>query len=407
MPTLVSVGLPTQYANSRKLVRLSSGVLYCVYHRTEAERWQIYVKKSIDNGITWTDETLISTYPGMADYHQMLPSVAADSSDNLHVVWYGMATGYTTQYQVWYAKYTTSWSEPVRISDYAGMEGYHQRYPSISVDGSDNIHVAWDGGATGFANSQIWYAKYTTTWSEPVRISLYEGMNSYEQSQPAIAIDSNDYVHVAWWGKATDFNLFQQVWYTKYTTAWSEPVRISTYEGMASYSQYTPSIAIDSSNHIHIVWHGLATGYGTFTQVWYAKYTDSWAEPIRISDYVGMENYTQNNATVAVDVSDNVYAVWSGKSAGYPDAFKIWYAKYTDSWAVELLQDTANDLTFPNCRWSLYPAGNIPYNGMSYVFTELTNIYYDVKDFPDPPSEAVGVMGKNRGFNFRGRGFRP
>ncbi len=407
MATLISEGLPTYYANSRKLVRLSSGVLLCIYHRTEAARWQIYVKKSIDNGITWTDETRISTYAGMADYNQTCPAIAADSSGNLHAVWHGMATGYTTKYQVWYAKYDGSWSEPVRISTYAGMANYHQRFPSISVDGSDNVHIAWDGGVTGFALAQIWYSKYTDSWSAPVKISDYAGMDSYEQSQPAIAIDSNDNVHLAWWGMATGFTAVNQIWYAKYDGSWSEPVRISTYAGMSSYSQGAPSIAIDSSDHLHIVWYACATGYINNSQVWYAKYDGSWHEPVRISTYDGMANYNQSYPTAAVDASDNIYAVWYGKATGYVDANKIWYAKYTDSWAVELLQDTANDLLHPNCRWSLYPAGNVPYDGMSYVFTELTNIFWDAKDFPAPPSESVGVMGKNRGFDFRGRGFRP
>ena len=206
MAVLVSAAVGLTYANQRKLVRLSDGTLYCVYHRTEAARWQIYVKKSVDNGSTWTDETRISTYAGMDLNHQMTSSIAVDSSDNLHVVWHGYATGFTTRTQIWYNKYDgSSWAGPVRISDYAGMGGQHQRYPSIAVDGSDNLHVVWDGQATGYlTGNQIWYNKYSGgAWAGPDRISDYAGMQSYDQLQAGIAVDSNDYLHVVWAGRST------------------------------------------------------------------------------------------------------------------------------------------------------------------------------------------------------------
>ncbi|GAI62694.1 unnamed protein product, partial [marine sediment metagenome] len=158
----------TAHSNSRKLVRLSDGTLYAVYHKQLAGKYQIYVKKSTDNGASWIDETRISTYSGMADYHQQYPSIAVDSSNYLHVVWHGMATGYTTRRQIWYAKYTDSWADPVRISTYSGMDTNYQQYPSIAVDFSNYLHVVWHGMATGYTTRhQIWYAKYTTSWADP------------------------------------------------------------------------------------------------------------------------------------------------------------------------------------------------------------------------------------------------
>jgi len=309
---------------------------------------------------------------------QAVPSIAVDSSDHLHIVWHGKATGFTL-YQVWYNKYDGSWAGPVRISDYDGMSGRDQRYPSIAVDGSDNLHVVWDGKATGFtADNQIWYNKYDGAWAGPVRISDYAGMESYGHVQAAVAIDSNDYIHVAWLGGA----VWGKVWYNKYDGAWAGPVLISTYDSMAAHGQGGVAIAIDSNDYIHVVWHGRATGFIT-DQIWYNKYTTSWAEPVRISDYAGMGSYSQNYPSIAVDATNAVHVLWYGKATGYTDFDKIWRAKYVTSWGTpELLQDMESDLTRPNLRWSRYPSSNRPYAGVDYVFFDATNIYWDKKGYP-------------------------
>jgi hypothetical protein len=305
-------------------VRTSDGTLYAVYFKQLSGYYQIYVAKSTDNGATWTGETRISTYSGMESYHQYYPSIAVDSNNYLHVVWYGMATGYTSYYQIWYAKYTTSWQTPVRISTYSGMESYNQSYPSIAVDSNNYLHVVWYGCATGYTSySQIWYAKYTTSWATPVRISTYSGMESYSQAYPSIAVDSNNYLHVVWYGMATGYTSYYQIWYAKYTTSWQTPVRISTYSGMESYHQYYPSIAVDSNNYLHVVWYGRATGYTDYNKVWYAEYTTSWQTPT-------------------------------------------------------VLQATGHNI-LPNLRWSRYPTSNQVTTRLDYVFTEGTASPYNVK----------------------------
>ena len=388
MAVLISAAISTAYANARKLVRLADGTIYCVYSKSPNGAWQIYIKKSVDDGLTWTGETLLSTYAGMDTRTQVVPAIAADSSGNLHVVWHGFATGFA-KYQIWYTKFNGIWSETVRISDKDGMTGDHQRYPSIAVDESDNVHVVWDGVATGFALAQIYYTKYDGSWSAPLRISTLALMQNYEQAQASIAIDSLGYLHVTWWGKATGFTGWNQVWYTKYDGSWSAPLRISTLAQMQNYSQAGISIAIDSNNFVHVVFYGAVTGGAS--RIWYTKYDGSWSAPLQISTLAGMDAFQQQFPTVAIDASDNVHVVWYGKSNAYPTFQTIFYAKYTGSWAVEYLQSAGVDLTSPNCRWSLIPAGNIPFAGMSYTFHDPTYVYYDAKDIPTPPKRMIGL----------------
>jgi len=176
----------------------------------------------------------------------------------------------------------------------------------------------------------------------------------------------------------TGYTAGTQIWYAKYTDSWSVPLRISTYSGMESYNQARPSIAVGSSNSVHVVWYGMATGYTTAEQIWYAKYTDSWAILVRISTYTGMENYAQVYPSIAIDSSNSVHVVWAGRATGYTDYDKVWYGIYTTSWtAPECLQATGQN-KYPNARWSWYPSSNIPSTRVDYVFTEGTASLYDI-----------------------------
>jgi len=394
----------TTYNAQRKIVRTSNGTLYVVYRKQLSGYYQIYVAKSTDNGATWTDETRISTYTGMESYDQYDPSIAVDSNNYLHVVWHGCATGYTSYYQIWYVKYTTSWSTPVRISTYTSMESYHQYYPSIAVDSNNYLHVVWYGSATGYSPyAQIWYVKYTTSWSTPVRISTYTGMESNNQLYPSIAVDSNNYLHVVWYGYATGYTSYTQIWYAEYTTSWSTPVRISTYAGMESYSQTYPSIAVDFNNYLHVVWHGRASGYTSFYQIWYTKYTTSWSTPVRISTYAGMDIYNQYDPSIAVDSNNYLHVVWHGSATGYTDYNKVWYAKYTTSWQTPIVLQATGQNQYPNLRWSRYPTSNQVTNRIDYVFTAGAsspyNVTYDYLTINLPNAPTLNSPSANYRFN--------
>jgi len=202
---------------------------------------------------------------------------------------------------------------------------------------------------------------------------------------------------VVWHGKADGFTAENQVWYNKYTTSWAGPTRISAYAGMQNYPNGAPSIAIDSNDYIHVVFYGTAPGLG-YSQIWYNKYITSWAGTIRISGGEEMQDKYQNYPSIAVDASDHVHVLWNGKATGYMDYDKLWRAKYVTSWGdPELLQDMDYELTYANLRWSRYPSSNIPYDGVDYVFTKTAvappfYIYWDKKDNPFPPVETTPTV---------------
>ena len=67
--------------------------------------------------------------------------------------------------------------------------------PSMAVDSNNNLHVLWGDETTG--DSELYYKKSTdggTTW-----ITKRLTYNSGSSSAPAVAVDSNNHIHVVWY----------------------------------------------------------------------------------------------------------------------------------------------------------------------------------------------------------------
>lgn len=359
--TTTTLANALQYGSRRHLTRDRNGTLHVVYPRVyDWERTGILTKRSHDDGATWINETYLSGNAGRKNYNQVMPSIAVDSQDNLHVVWSGKATAYPDYDQVWYTKYSIniqSWSTPLRISTYSGMESGPQSHSSIAVDSNNLIYVAWDGTATGFpTESQTWIKNYTDSWSNPLRISTASGMATKTTGTPGIAVDSNNSIHISFTGLSGDYPVSDQIWYVNYTTAtsWGTPIRISTYAGMDTETQGENTIALDTNNTIYVSWQGEATGYPDFSQIWIVNKTTSWGDIRRISTYDGMQSYHQANPTITLSYNDTIYVIWYGMATGHTNNTKIWLGKYNTSWCAELLQEVGY-ARYPNARWSRWP----------------------------------------------------
>jgi len=361
------------------LVRTSTGVLYCVYFKQLGGDWAVYVSDSADNGATWVNETLVST-SSSAGYPNYFPSITIDSNNNIHVVWEGTSSSYNIA-QIWYSKYNgTAWSNPIVLSTYSGMNNGQQSSPTIAVDSNNHLHVVWYGLATGYSYAQIWDADYNgTAWSTPVRLSTVAGMNSSPILMfPCIVVDSNNNLDVLFRGNATGY-ANSEIWFTQYNGTWSTPIVVSTYSGMSSNDQISPGLAVDSNNNIYAGWDGKATGY-SYNQIWIAKYNGTWQTPVRISTNAGMDSYDQGEPSIAVDAYNRVHVLWHGAATNYADNDKVWYANCTNGvWSTpQCLQPSSGLNTFPNVRWSSYPSFNIPNSRLDYVFTVGTASPYNV-----------------------------
>ena len=358
----------TGSSNGRSLARTSDGVLWCVYKRSDGTYDQIYAAYSTDGGQTWTEEQVCS-----GSDTQGYASIAIDSSNNIHVVWYGKGWGTNTDYEniQYRMRNATGWQPQESVTDVA----HYQYDPSIAVDSADNVHVVWHGQGwgsnTGYYNIQ--YRKRTTSWQTQEGVTD-TGNDQYDAS---IAMDSADNIHVVWTGKGWGTNTSNyNIQYNYRTTAWQ------TQEGVTDKDadQWDPSIAIDSADTIHVVWRG--EGWGTNTSYYNIQYnyrTTAWQTQVGLTDVA----YDQKSPSIAIDSADNIHVVWTGKGWGTNTSYyNLQYRERTTAWQTQVgLTDVAADQNFPKLIWALDPIlswahTNRTKTGYAFVWVDDTTVKY-------------------------------
>ncbi|MCK5233637.1 MAG: hypothetical protein KAJ91_02355, partial [Candidatus Aenigmarchaeota archaeon] len=155
----------------------------------------------------------------------------------LHAVYYRSDSQYTQIYYSYSGDNGETWTEEALTS-----ESYNQTNPAIAIDSNDYLHVAWSSG--GYRHGSCWhsaYTRYTTFW-QPV-----ETFECYAQD-PSIAVDSEGNVHYV-----SNYDPYSSgIKYRNRTASgWSSPTIIAP----ATYTpRKRPSIAVDSNDYLHVVW---------------------------------------------------------------------------------------------------------------------------------------------------------
>lgn len=178
---------------------------------------QIYYSKYTGS---WNTPVRISTVSGMENDYQMQATIAVGADGKVHVLWCGEADGFTTNKQLWYAFYDGSWNAPVR--PYAHGTSRTQSSPCIAIDSNGDLHVVWTGQTASYTNFQIYHIKYDGSWGTPTRLSTYAGQEAH-QWNPSIGIDADDNLYVVWDGTATGYSV-STIWYVFWNgSSWSSP----------------------------------------------------------------------------------------------------------------------------------------------------------------------------------------
>lgn len=370
----------TAYPNQRKLAKTSDGVLHLVYHRADSNGiLQIYHAVSKDQGKNWSVEQVTHE---SAD--QCFPSIAIDSDNNLHLVWIeGWPSKPGIVPYVYYRKRTREgWQPRELVAAYA-------TYPSIAVDSHNNVHVVYgtyvySPGYYGGGNGVRWRTKTSNGWQIEETISSDRLWARY----PAIAIDSQDNVHVAW-SHSTRYRYYDLHYRRKTVSGWEEEIEISRDSDSTSS---IPSIAIDNNDHVHIVWHqqeNASYAYATdgYWSIRHRVYTDSW-QPVEV--VAGPIKYSQLYPTIAIDGKNNIHIVWYGKHPISHSFYQIRSRTYQNSWKpIQEITLLLHDQINPSLMWAFYPLingvkTNQPKEGYAFVWIDGTTIKYQSSEISQP-----------------------
>jgi hypothetical protein len=285
----------------------SNNNIHMVWHENAPGNAEVYYKRSANGGATWTTKRLTYNLGGSS-----YPAVAVDPSNNIHVVWHDTTPGSA---DIYYKKSTdggTTWTTKRLTYNL----GYSSR-TAIAADSNSHIHVVWQDNIPG--KFEIFYKKSTTagsTWTTK-RLTY----TSNDQYYPAIAADSNNHLHVVWYDSSPGKFEIKYKKSTNGGTTWTTK-RLTYNPGLAN----SPAIAIGSNDHLHVVWYDSTPGNG---EIYYKKSTDSgttWTTK-RLTYNAG----NSDNPAIAIDSNNRIHLVWDDSTSGNRE---IYYKRSTNGGAT-------------------------------------------------------------------------
>jgi hypothetical protein len=293
----------TPYNNGRCIAAGPHGTLHVGWTDNRDGNYEIYYKRSTDQGTTWSQDSRITNDPAYSDG----PSIS--SSDSIvHLVWYDMRMGFLMIYYKRSTDWGVTWSQDTCLSS-GTVSSY---YPSLSSSDS-TVHVVWEDWRDANGNSEIYYKRSTdwgVTWSPDTRLT----QDSVRSEMPSIAISGSD-VHVAWFD---ELGSNTEIYYKRSTdggTTWSSDVRMTCDSAWSMY----PSIASEGTQ-VHLAWADTREQLMGGFNIYYKSSTDrgiTWSEDTSLTNH----QYVALYPSIATSGS-NVHVAWEdGRDVGKAEIY--------------------------------------------------------------------------------------
>ena len=203
---------------------------------------ELYYMKLDNNGNKLVSDKRL-TYDSELSWHQ---DNIIDSDDNIHIAWADYRFGTEG---IYYTKLDNNGN--TLIDDKRVTENSESLWDLTSgIDSNDNIHIAYSDHGVGEYNTEIYYTKLDNN-GNPLVDNLRLTNDPKISSGPAIAVDSNNNVHIVW--EDSRDGLFPEIYYTKLDNNGNTLVEDIRLTHDPEYSMY-PDIAIDSNDKVHITW---------------------------------------------------------------------------------------------------------------------------------------------------------
>lgn len=197
--------------------------------------WDIFHKRSSDNGAHWEPEQRLTIDPGSSGP----PAIAALDS-LVHVAWYDTRDGNPEIYWMRSTDHGQTWGSDTRLTSNAA----YSYLPTIGACGR-SVHVSWFDDRDG--DWEIYYKRSTdagATWGNDTRLTDSPG-ESYRSSIAVAGLN----IHLVWYDQR-DGN--QEIYYKHSTdngATWGPDTALTSDPAASFY----PSVAV-WGDKVHVVW---------------------------------------------------------------------------------------------------------------------------------------------------------
>ncbi len=234
---------------------------------------------------------------------QTLPSVAVDRHGTILVAWQDYRRN---QADIYFARSTDggrTFSPNVRVNDDLGRAG--QLYPSLAVDGSGTIYLAWHDFRKG--NQDIYFARSTDggrTFSRNLRVN--DDTGTAGQFNPSLAVNEHGEIYIAWHDlRSGNADIYTAVSRDGGLT-FGRNIRVNDDQGDAF--QFHPSLGINGRGDIAVAWEDYRNGEA---DIYLATSRDGGATfgpNVRVNDDRGTVNHL--HASVAGAAENSLAVLW-------------------------------------------------------------------------------------------------
>lgn len=351
---------PLGYSCQRNVCRGSDGTEYVAVVDN-------YPASSVQNIKVWMRKPIIGLWEPLRDSSgndrsapsasssrvQQGPSLAIDSSNNLHLVFHGPDATYTARYRVRYCKFTQStgtWAAQELLSD---SGDYPALYPTICVGSDDTVHAAWygqDAATSGKYNPR--YRRYSGgSWGSIVAVQSDTSANWY---YVALCLGPSNYPHMAYTDNSSKMRYATSTDFTSFSTE-----DVSTSATSAAF----PSI-VHNGTYPTLVWAHVVSG--TQQIMWSNRSGGSWAAAATVS---AVPASAQASPSLGIDSLGRYVCAFT---IAFPTNHEVFKCVYESGWGTKTRISTgtltAKSKAHPHVRWAYNHANGL--DNVTVLFSE-------------------------------------
>ncbi len=218
----------------------------------------IFFKRWNANSATWTTVEVVSTESTSAAFS---PSLVVDMSGNVHVAWHDTSDfqGSGTDYDIFYKMRnatTNTWTMTEVISTWSPGDSVS---PVLALDGTDTVHLVWCDSTeylgSGLFRDVFYRARDATTrtWSDTELVSTESTLGTMNV---VLIAEATGNLHIAW-TDVTDYagaGTDEDVFYKFRNATTGTWMTAEVISTESTNDSFSPCLALDTDGTVHVAW---------------------------------------------------------------------------------------------------------------------------------------------------------
>lgn len=294
------------------IVTHGSSNVYVVWQDYRNGNWDIYFARSTNSGASFGTPTQVSDAGGSSE--QSYPDIAVAGNDNIYVVWQDQRNGNWDIYSAVSTDDGNSFEQNVRVNSNPSPV-IDQRSPSIALNNNDAVFVAWQDNRNG--DDDIYLARSTNEGdSYQTDIEVSDDVTDRNQRSPTIAIDDSDDIYVAYEDYRSGNNW--DIYISSSSNNGNSFDAHARVNDASSNNLRIPSMSVDADDNLHVAWYN-----GWDNYIYYTKSTDAGATfgaDARVSGTNAAAS-SQYPPVVRVNNAMEPYIAWADSRDGNDDIY--------------------------------------------------------------------------------------